>query len=184
MTSITKDPLLAIAKGILWFLMGVMALAAVACIVAIPLMFIFQGQVSVEIAKEVANFPVGKLLSAVSLLLVFASVMLAMIFRTFQLLKQIIDTVGEGDPFVPVNATRLTHMAWLTLGVQVITAPMAGIAIWLMKMTEEIRDKGEHGFVVDGGLDANGLLLVLILFILARVFREGTRLRDEVEGTV
>ncbi len=28
------------------------------------------------------------------------------------------------------------------------------------------------------------LLGTLILFILARVFREGTRLRDEVEGTV
>jgi hypothetical protein len=29
-----------------------------------------------------------------------------------------------------------------------------------------------------------GLFLALVLFILARVFREGTRMRDDLEGTV
>jgi len=37
---------------------------------------------------------------------------------------------------------------------------------------------------IDGGLDGGSILLILILFILARVFREGARMRDELEGTV
>jgi hypothetical protein len=160
-----------------------MGAAAIACIVAIPAVLIFQNHISVEIAKEAANFPMGSFLMAVTLLLLLAAAMLGMIFRVFQLLKRIVDTVGEGDPFVPLNARRLTQMAWLTLGVQLVTLPMGGIAIWLMQVTREIRDKGDT-FVIDGGLDGNGLLLVLVLFILARVFREGARMREELEGTV
>ena len=37
---------------------------------------------------------------------------------------------------------------------------------------------------VDAGLDVSGILLVVILFILARVFRHGTTMREELEGTV
>ncbi len=35
-----------------------------------------------------------------------------------------------------------------------------------------------------GGISGNGLLLMLILFILARVFRKGAEMRAELEGTV
>ena len=37
---------------------------------------------------------------------------------------------------------------------------------------------------IDAGLDIEGILLALILFILARVFRHGARMRDDLEGTV
>jgi Fe-S cluster assembly ATPase SufC len=39
-----------------------------------------------------------------------------------------------------------------------------------------------HGQV--GGLDMTGILLVIILFILARVFRHGAAMREDLEGTV
>ena len=45
-----------------------------------------------------------------------------------------------------------------------------------------------EGFLMeDGGVfnvELTGILLTLILFILARVFREGSRMREELEGTV
>jgi hypothetical protein len=178
-----KDPLLAVAKGVLWFLMGVMAVATVACLLGIPLTHIFQGQIAAEIASKGTEFDVTPALWPLSGLLLLAAGLMAMLFRLFQLLKRIIDTVGEGDPFVPVNATRLTHMAWLTVGTQLITIPMAGVVIWLLRITEPIRDKGET-VVMDGGIDMNGLLMALVLFILARVFREGARMRADLEGTV
>jgi hypothetical protein len=185
MTSLTRDPLLAIAKGLLLFLMGVMAFAAVACLIAVPAMWIFQSAISIEIAEKASNYPVAALLGAVSGLLLLVVAMLAMIFRIFQLLKRVVDTVGEGDPFVPINATRLTQMAWLTLGVQIVTFPMAGIGLYIYNITEAIRDKDPgDSFVIDGGIDGNGLLLMLILFILARVFRKGAEMRAELEGTV
>jgi hypothetical protein len=185
MTSITRDPLLAIAKAVLYFLMAVMAVAAVACLVAVPCLWVFQGQIAGEIAEKAPGFPMSEALMALSLLLALVVVMLGMLFRMFHLLKRIVDTVGEGDPFVPVNANRLTQMAWLTLAVQVVTIPMAGIGMYIYNVTEPIRDKDPGDtFVVDSGFDINGLLLMLILFILARVFRKGADMRAELEGTV
>jgi hypothetical protein len=44
----------------------------------------------------------------------------------------------------------------------------------------------ENGADAHGGFEFSyfGLLLALVLFVIARVFREGTRLREELEGTV
>jgi hypothetical protein len=181
MNSITRDPLLAIAKGILWFLMGVMVIAAIACLIAIPALLLNTDKVSVELAKEGVEVATGDFIGAVCLVLVLASVLMAILFQIFRLLKRIVDTVGEGDPFVPQNARRLTQMAWLTLAGQVVTLPIGAIAMWLGDETEGVREGDIH---VDGGFDGNGLLLILILFILARVFRKGAEMRAELEGTV
>ena len=57
--------------------------------------------------------------------------------------------------------------------------------MYIYNVTEPIRDKDPGDtFVVDSGFDVNGLLLMLILFILARVFRKGADMRAELEGTV
>ena len=91
-------------------------------------------------------------------------------------LSRIVATVGTGDPFQPQNADRLGRMAWLTLALQ-------GCMIALAPLVTMIADRiGKPG----GGLDLtfDGLLLALVLFILARVFRSGTQMRDDLEGTV
>jgi hypothetical protein len=184
MTSITRDPLLAIAKGILWFLMGVMLVAAAACLAAIPAMHIFQHEITIELAKEATPFPTGAFLWACSGILLLAAALVLIVFRVFQLLKRIIDTVGQGDPFVPDNAGRLTQMAWLTLAMQLITLPIGALAAWvgneLAKSGAGHTDIDDMGF----GISGNGLLLMLILFILARVFRQGAAMRAELEATV
>jgi len=180
MTSITRDPLLAIAKGVLWFLMGVMGLAVAGCLFAIPAIIVLQDKVVAAVADKLDGGTGPEFVGAVLVICALAAVMLAILFRIFQLLKQIVDTVGEGDPFVPDNARRLTHMAWLTLAVQLVGLPIGGVALWLASV---LKDKAEV-HVATGGLDGNGLLLVLILFILARVFRKGAEMRAELEGTV
>lgn len=183
MTSITRDPLLAIAKGILWFLMGVMLIAAAACLVAIPAMHIFQNEITIELAKEAAPFPRGEFLWACSGILLLSAAVVLIVFRLFQLLKRIVDTVGLGDPFVPDNAGRLTQMAWLTLALQLVTVPIGALAVWV---GTEMTKLGGHTDIDDlgFGISGNGLLLMLILFILARVFRQGAAMRAELEGTV
>lgn len=174
-----KDPLLAIAKVLLWFLMGVMALAVAACLIAIPIILFNQDRVSIELAEEGLRAASGDVIGALLILLACAAILVGMLFYVFRLLKHIVDTVGEGDPFVPENAARLTRMAWLTLGVQVVTIPLAALGLWLSSAMEE----DGTTFTVET-ISGNGLLLVLILFILARVFREGARMREELEGTV
>jgi hypothetical protein len=183
MTSITRDPLLAIAKALLWFLMGVMLLGAAACVVAVPLLHFFQHDITVELGKAAPNLSMTSFFWIVTGLILCAIALLLILFRLFQLLKRIVDTVGEGDPFVPLNATRLTQMAWLTLAVQVVSMTIGGIATWL----DHVAGDAPHirgQIQVDDGISMNGLLLMLILFILARVFRQGAAMRAELEGTV
>lgn len=183
MTSIKRDPLLAVAKGVLWFLMGLMALSVVACLSAAPTVFFMRDHVMAELLKDAPDLVFPQFIAAVTAVCLLAAALLAVLFRIFQLLKQIVDTVGEGDPFVPVNAGRLTRMAWLTLVVQLIGLPIAGIALWIHNVAKGA-GANLSDIHVDTGLDANGLLLMLILFILARVFRKGAEMRAELEGTV
>ena len=91
-------------------------------------------------------------------------------------LSRIVATVGTGDPFQPENADRLGKMGWLTVALQVCMLVFAPL---VARIAERI---GEPG----GGIDLtfDGLLLALVLFVLARVFRHGTQLRDDLEGTV
>lgn len=41
-----------------------------------------------------------------------------------------------------------------------------------------------HPVNLDAGFSVNGWLAVLLTFLLARVFTEGARMRDDLEGTV
>ena len=41
-----------------------------------------------------------------------------------------------------------------------------------------------HPVDLDAGFSVNGWLAVLLTFILARIFAEGARMRDDLEGTV
>jgi hypothetical protein len=181
MTSIKRDPLLAVARGILWFLMGLMALGLAACIIALPAVLIFQDHILVSLSSELPAAPGPEMIGAILLVLVCAIILLGLMFRIFQLLLRIVATVGEGDPFVPDNAGRLTQMAWLALGTQLIAIPLGAMGLWLDEVTEGSESSDLH---IEGGIGFEGLLLVLILFILARVFRKGAEMRADLEGTV
>jgi hypothetical protein len=100
-------------------------------------------------------------------------------FLFFRHLYRIVGTVGEGDPFIPENAQRLSAMGWTVVAVHVLAIPLVAIGAWIAELAKE-----SDSIHFDSGIDLNGILLALILFILARVFREGTRMREELEGTV
>ena len=111
----------------------------------------------------------------------------AMLFVFFGKLRRIIGTVGEGDPFQPENAQRLSLMAWLMLGTQLALIPAGAIAIPLASYAAAVKESGieDVSFSFDsGGFDMTAWLLVVILFILARVFRHGAAMREDLEGTV
>ena len=91
-------------------------------------------------------------------------------------LLAMVATVREGDPFVAANAQRLRTIAWALLGLQVVSMVIGGIARTVS--TEA------HPLHLDAGLSLNGWLAVLLTFLLARVFAEGTQMRDELDGTV
>jgi hypothetical protein len=90
-------------------------------------------------------------------------------------LVAMVETVRAGDPFVAVNAYRLQAVAWFLLGLQLLS-----LAIGLIGKAISVP---AHPFL-DAGVSPSGWLAVILVFILARVFAEGTLMREDLEGTV
>ena len=91
-------------------------------------------------------------------------------------LLAMVGTVRAGDPFVAANAYRLRAIAWTLLALQLL-----GIVIFAITKTIS---SPAHPVDIDAGVSVNGWLAVLLTFILARVFAEGTLMREDLEGTV
>ncbi len=87
----------------------------------------------------------------------------------------IIETVRLGDPFVAANAARLRVTAWAILGLEVLYFIAGTVAGRLVPNVEMERD---------WGLSVSRWLAVLLLFVLAQVFEDGARMRDDLSGTV
>lgn len=177
----SRDPLLAAAKGLVWFFTILIGAVTLAVLIAIPAAIIFQGQIMAEIAKEGVSAG-SEVIGAILLLLVCIAALLALAVYFLVLLRRIIDSVGEGDPFIPENGKRLARMGWITVASQLVIIPLGAMALWL----EGVIGDSDSNIDVssDFGLSFEGILLALILFILARVFRHGTAMRDDLEGTV
>lgn len=97
-------------------------------------------------------------------------------YLIFKRLLGIAETVREGDPFVPENAARLQAIAWALVALQLL-----GLVVWALA---EAISTPAHPIDIDAGFSANGWLAVLLTFVLARVFAEGARMRQDLEGTV
>jgi hypothetical protein len=91
-------------------------------------------------------------------------------------LLAIVETVRAGEPFGAANASRLQTIAWALLTLQLLSLVVGAIA-------KAVSIPGRP-IDLDAGFSINGWLAVLLTFLLARVFAEGTRMREELEGTV
>jgi hypothetical protein len=91
-------------------------------------------------------------------------------------LLAIVDTVRAGDPFFAANAPRLQAIAWALLVLQLFGLVIGAIVSAISTPA--------HPVDIDAGFSINGWLAVLLTFLLARVFAEGTHMREDLEGTV
>jgi len=177
-----RNDLLLLAGKVLTLLMQIaLAIGAAAVVLAFLGVAFFAGDIDAAIRAEfgpgITAMPTASVLGLLALALLFVAALFAFLGK----LRGIIASVAEGDPFVPENADRLTAMAWLMVGVYVL----AGMAVLVASLVaewasqfEEIRFAGTVGF------DLGSILLILTLFILARVFRQGAAMRADLEGTV
>jgi len=128
---------------------------------------------------EAIGFPTGgfgtPILGArLIMLLGLASVPLAHIL--FTRLLAIVGTVWSRDPFVARNAERLRACAWAVLGLEVVHLLVGAVAAAASTQYQQLD--------LDWNFSPTGLLAVLLLFVLAQVFAQGARMREELEGTV
>jgi hypothetical protein len=97
-------------------------------------------------------------------------------YAVLKRLLAIVGTVRAGDPFVATNAHRLRAIAWTLLALQLLSLVIGAIG--------KAISTPAHPVHLDAGFSINGWLAVLITFLLARVFAEGTQMREDLEGTV
>ena len=91
-------------------------------------------------------------------------------------LLAMVETVRAGDPFVAANAYRLNAIAWVLPSLQLI-----GLVIALIGKAVSTP---AHPLHLDAGFSPGGWLAVIMTFVLARVFAEGTLMREDLEGTI
>jgi hypothetical protein len=167
-----RDPLLAAARVVLIVAMGLTVAAAAALTIASVAVVVMRGTLDPTFLGAGLGSNFSWVVVVILGLLLVASVLSFFFLRH---LYRIVGTVAEGDPFVAINADRFQAMAWISLATDLI---LSGVAIAAQQWPH---DRHDH---VDFNFAFAGLLLALVLFVIARVFREGTRMREELEGMV
>ncbi|WP_141111108.1 DUF2975 domain-containing protein [Chromobacterium haemolyticum] len=90
-------------------------------------------------------------------------------------LLAMVTTVRDGDPFIPANAARLQAIAWALLAIQILNLAVGAVCASVSMI---------YPLDIGWSPSVDGWLSVLLLFILARVFDAGTKMRIDLEGTV
>jgi DUF2975 family protein len=104
-----------------------------------------------------------------------ALVLIQLILRA---LRRVVASASAGDPFIEANAAELVRVAWLLLGLEVIDTLLKPMVYLLAP--EAVRMKMHGGFHTP----MTGLFAVLLIFVLAQIFRRGSEMRDELAGTI
>jgi len=150
-----------------------------ALVLGVGLLFVAFGGVSAFDAINAEMVEAGAPVSGrFALALVFGTgfVILLLGERFLQQLQKIIASLPDGDPFIDENAARLERMGWLALAMQVM-----GLLTTIYSFEVE---RLASALEINSDVSIEGVFLVLILFILARVFRHGAAMREDLEGTV
>jgi hypothetical protein len=164
-------PIAYLALRILIVLNWLMAAVILALLLVLPneqwILSAFELSPSLEAARLVMGLRAIAVLGLVAIPLNHA---------VLKRLLAIVGTVRAGDPFVAANAERLQAIAWVLLALQLLSLVVDAIA-------KAVAIPG-HPLDIDAGFSINGWLAVLLTFLLARVFAEGTHMREDLEGTV
>ena len=181
MTDRPNDALLTVGKVLALILQGMCALAAGILLLLVPIVILISQDMMTGIVarSDIVSLDASPL--AFVFILLLLALTLAAMFRFFGKLRALITSVGEGDPFIPENARHLHAMAWLLLGVEILSLLVGAIRLHLANLANLTEGSDRLDFNL---YDLDGILMIIILFILARVFRHGAEMREDLEGTV
>lgn len=89
-------------------------------------------------------------------------------------LRRIFMTLTAGDPFHPDNVARLRLIGLVLAGLELGRYAFWAVGAWMLPGVTK----------VEPNLSVTAWFSVLVVFVLAEVFREGARLRREAELTI
>lgn len=174
----STDPLLTAAKVVVALLIALCIFVGVMLVIALGAIFTAsRGEVMADLARIGAP-DYAFWVVALGMAMLIGLFVLA--YRFLMDMWAVIGSVDSGDVFRPKNAELLARMGWTSLGGYITALLIGFLAAWLDKFDAKAGVYRE----VDIDLGIGGLLLVLTLFILARVFKQGAAMRDDLEGTV
>ena len=143
----------------------------VACFLA---SFIYEPVFREFFSKQPPRIDPGLLVPILRVWMLFTAPAIAAVHVSLSRLLEMVETVRAGDPFVPENAARMKVIAWCTLGLQLFDL-LCGVMAAAMNAA---------GSNMDWSFSLTGWLAVVLLFVLARVFEEGARIRADLEAMV
>ncbi|PKP66589.1 MAG: hypothetical protein CVT85_01785 [Alphaproteobacteria bacterium HGW-Alphaproteobacteria-7] len=153
----------------LLFMLYVVTVIIAVAAAAIVALILAQGQAS--------GFTTGDTMFMLTML-----VFLFLAITFFGLLRAIVHSVSQGDPFNRANPERLTRLGWLALVLWMIDL---GDIFWQAgAFTGPAATPDLSTLAADAINQAFGLVGPVTLFILANVFRHGATMRADLEGTV
>lgn len=155
---------------VLWFAAAVLALAALAVILFSFKPDLLGRQVTIENVRITGPMIIPAAIAVLAAFGLYTGGAIVIVGR----LRRIFRTLIAGDPFHPDNVRRL-RVIGLTLAVLELGRYAAAAALGMIV-------KGR--VLIDGGINLTTWFAVLVIFVLAEVFREGARLRREARLTI
>ena len=137
------------------------------------LLLSFNPDLIAAIAVDVNGIALVKQWPLVMAALIGGTLYLSGILIIVARLRQIFGTLMAGDPFQPENVGRL-RIIGLALG-------SLELVRYAVRLASDVLDLN---IKKDGDVSLTAWFSVLVVFVLAEVFREGARLRQEAELTI
>jgi hypothetical protein len=135
--------------------------------------FLFEPVFREFFSKQPPRIDPGLLMPTLRIWMLLALPMVAAVDILLSRLLAMVGTVRLGDPFVPENAVRMKAIAWCVLALELFHLAF-GVMASIMNAA---------GSNIPWSFSMTGWVAVVLLFVLARVFEEGTRIRGEL-GTM
>jgi hypothetical protein len=171
-----RDGVLAAATWLLRAVMVVNGLSAVGFPLFVLFTFVFPGVIEARLAhKYGAAFDIAQALWALRAICLLGLIAVAISWVIASRLMAMIATVAQGDPFTAANARRLTTLGWAMLAWQVHDLAVGAMVGWFAHL-------GVDHF--NWTPSFAGWIVVVMMFVLARVFAHGAAMREELEATI
>jgi len=136
--------------------------------------------VAADLAKGLHGASQGFVFFIAAMAVATGIAILALAILIFWAVRQIVDSATHGDPFVTANADRLARIGWLLVA---IYAAQFGMRVVAGLVPAQLKEHMQFdGFGPD--FSPLGVLAILLIFVLAQIFRHGSQMRAELEGTV
>lgn len=171
-----RDRILALARIVLRVFLVLNIVAAAASAIAVLLSFPLAASIlHLLTAKYGTRVDPETVLLAMRILMAGGVIAGVLLHRLFAALLAILAGVRAGDPFTLDNAARLQAIGWALLGLQLLDLLLGAMTAWFARL---------HVDYLGWTPALGGWIAVLMVFVLARVFRVGAVMRDDLAMTV